>query len=68
MLDLADHCDHDCGSVVALTRQHMQAIRRRIADLVALNKELNSLLASCQGGRVAECRILEALAPVSAVV
>lgn len=64
LLELADHREQDCCSVDDLTRQHMTAIEKKIDDLQALHRELRSLLDSCQGGRVSECRILEALAPV----
>lgn len=42
----------------------MTAIEKKIEDLQALNRELKSLLDSCQGGRVSECRILDALVPL----
>ncbi|MCA1713574.1 MAG: helix-turn-helix domain-containing protein [Gammaproteobacteria bacterium] len=64
LLELADHRDQDCCRVDELTRQHLSAIERKIADLTSLKRGLGSLLKSCQGGRVAECRILEALAPI----
>ncbi|MCD7099739.1 helix-turn-helix domain-containing protein [Stenotrophomonas sp. MMGLT7] len=65
LLELADRREHDCCRVDELTRQHVAAIGQKIADLTALDRELNALLASCRGGRVAECRILEALAPAN---
>lgn len=63
LLEIADHHEHDCRTVDNMTRAHMLEIDRKIADLASLKSELGSLLASCQGGRIAECRILEALAP-----
>jgi hypothetical protein len=33
------------------------------ADLSALRRELESLIGQCRHGAVAECRIVEALAP-----
>ena|ERR1700730_13153312 len=36
---------------------------RKLADLSALRRELDSLIGQCRHGTVAECRILEALAP-----
>lgn len=66
LLDLAGRREHDCCRVDDLTRQHVSAIEQKIADLTILNRELNTLLSSCRGGRVAECRILEALVPAAA--
>jgi Cu(I)-responsive transcriptional regulator len=63
LLELADHRDHDCCRVDELAQDHLANIDRKIADLTALRRELGSLLESCHGGTVANCRILEALAP-----
>jgi hypothetical protein len=38
-------------------------VKRKLADLSALRKELESMIGHCRHGTVAECRILEALAP-----
>ncbi|WP_447585762.1 MerR family transcriptional regulator [Pseudoxanthomonas mexicana] len=65
LMGLAEQHDHDCCTVDELTREHVVAIERKMADLAKLRDELGSLLSACQGGRVAECRILEALAPGS---
>jgi hypothetical protein len=42
---------------------HLHEIDRKLADLAALRREIATLVASCQGGTIGECRILEALAP-----
>jgi len=63
LLDLASDKQRDCGSVDALASEHLAEIDRKLADLNALRRELSALIASCKGGRVSECRILEALAP-----
>lgn len=63
LLSLADDRDRPCGEVDALARQHLEAVDRKIVDLTALRGELSSLIAQCGRGTVAECRILEALAP-----
>jgi hypothetical protein len=36
---------------------------RKIADLQRLRDELDHLAHQCRGGRVSECRIIEALSP-----
>ena len=53
----------DCGAIDGLAQRHVAEIDRKIADLRALRRELKALLASCQGGTVADCRIVEALSP-----
>jgi len=64
MLALTPHHEHDCGRVDQLTHEHLLSIDRKIADLTALRHELETLLTSCHGGTVRECRILEALHPL----
>ncbi len=65
LLDLASDPGRDCGSVDELASGHLDAIDRKIADLAALRRELATLLASCRGGTVSECRILEAFGPTA---
>lgn len=61
LLDLSDRKDNDCCAVDALARDHLTDIDRKIADLKSLRRELNSLLAQCQQGTIADCRIIGAL-------
>ena len=43
---------------------HLQDVERKIADLERLASELRRISASCKADRrIADCRILEALAP-----
>jgi Cu(I)-responsive transcriptional regulator len=63
LLDLAEKRDADCASVDVLAATHLAEIDRKVADLMRLRHELSGLLASCKGGQVAECRIIDALAP-----
>lgn len=65
LLGLASDPGRDCGSVDELATGHLAAIDRKIADLASLRRELATLLTSCRGGTVSECRILEAFAPAS---
>src|SRR3546814_14459578 len=65
LLSLSDDRTRDCATVDALARDHLADIERKIVDLTELQCELTMLLASCEGGTVADCRILEALAPPS---
>ena len=63
LLALSDERNRDCATVDALARDHLAEVERKIADLEALHRELTVLLASCRGGTVAQCRIIEALGP-----
>jgi len=61
LLAFSDQRDADCCSVMAMTSEHLHAVEQKIADLLLLKDQLNSLLSSCQGGLVADCRIIDAL-------
>jgi DNA-binding transcriptional MerR regulator len=63
LLDLAGQAQGDCGSVDVMATEHLAEIDRKLADLTALRRELGALISSCRGGTIADCRILEALAP-----
>jgi Cu(I)-responsive transcriptional regulator len=63
LLDLADHKEQSCEAADTIAREHLTEVRRKLAQLAALGRELESLIGQCRHGTVAECRILEALAP-----
>ena len=63
LLDLADQRERSCAAVDAIARAHLAEVERKLADLAALRGELDALIGQCGRGTVAECRILEALAP-----
>lgn len=63
LLDLADDRSRSCGAVDKLAREHLGAVDRKIADLSALRRELGVLLDQCSQGTIADCRIIDALAP-----
>ena len=63
LLDLADQKERSCEAVDAIAREHLVDVKRKLADLSALRRELDLLIGQCRHGTVAECRILEALAP-----
>lgn len=63
LLSLADDRDRSCASVDAIARQHLGEVDRKIEDLVALRRELGSLVSQCGRGSISDCRIIEALGP-----
>ncbi len=61
LLGLADNAAAPCAAVDAITATHITEIDRKIADLQALRGELARRLDRCEGGRISDCRIIEAL-------
>ena len=45
------------------TGGHFDPEHRQIADLSALRSELGRVIGSCQHGTIADCKIIESLAP-----
>ena len=66
LLNLADDKSQSCEAVDAIAREHLSDVQRKLADLEALGRGLDSLIGQCRHGTVADCRIIEALAPVPA--
>ena len=63
LLGLSDQRDRLCEAVDAIAREHLAEVKRKIRDLQALRRELDSFLSQCSRGTVAECQIIEALSP-----
>ena len=63
LLGLSDDRTHDCAEVDRIAKAHLVEVERKIEDLTVLGRELRAVIASCDGGIVAHCRIIEALAP-----
>ncbi len=66
LLSLADHGDRPCAAVEEIARGHRAAVKRKVADLQVLGRELDNIIGQCGQGTVSGCGILEALAPVQA--
>lgn len=63
LLGLSDHRDRSCATVDAIAREHLDEVDRKISDLRKLRRELGALIKQCDHGTIADCRIIEALAP-----
>ncbi|WP_409560224.1 MerR family transcriptional regulator [Hyphomicrobium sp. MC8b] len=63
LLALCDDRQRDCATVDRIAEDHLREVERKILDLTALKRELKAVIESCQGGTVANCRIIEALGP-----
>lgn len=62
LLGLADEPDRDCSEAAAIARRHVADIEVRIARLETLRGALSEVAVSCEGGRAADCRVIEAIA------
>ena len=51
----------DCANADRLATSHLQEVRDRIRQLRALEEELERMIASCQGGAIAQCQIMASL-------
>jgi len=61
LLRLATHREQPCDDVDEIAARHLAATERKIAALTRLKRELGKTLASCHGGQVGECRVIQAL-------
>ena len=63
LLSISNQSERDCGNVNEIASNHLAEVDRKIADLNMLRRELAEAVASCDGGTMAACRILEAFSP-----
>jgi Cu(I)-responsive transcriptional regulator len=66
LLELAGHRDRPCADVDRIAARHLATTELKIAALKRLRGELQSTLAACKGGRIADCRVVQALSPLRA--
>ena len=66
LLRLSTRVVQECSEVNRIVANHLKEIERKIADLKRLAAELRRINDRCPGNvPMADCRILEALSPVS---
>ena len=58
LLDLSSQRDRDCAEVDRIAVAHLLEVEEKIADLERLADELRRISSCCQGGRIADCRII----------
>ncbi len=61
LLQLVDGRAYSCDEVRDVALRHLDAVRRRIIDLQAMEKALDEMVSRCDGGSVPECPIIDAL-------
>lgn len=61
LLNLVDGGNYTCSDVKAITMEHVENIRHKIADLKKLEKTLSRIASQCAGDATPECPIIDAL-------
>ena len=61
LLALVDEHAYSCAQVQALTQNHLETTRRKIADLQKLEGVLGDMVAQCDGGLVPDCPVIDIL-------
>lgn len=61
LLAMVDSEAFTCGQIKAVTLDHLDEIRRKLADLAKLERILTEIAARCDGGGRPDCPIIEAL-------
>ena len=65
LLTLSDDKAQSCEAVDGIAKVHLTEVERKIGDLSALREELNRVVGSCRHGTIADCKIIETLAPLT---
>ena len=66
LLPLSDNRSQSCEAVDGVAPVLLAEIDRKVTDLSALRTELDRIIRSCRHGTVADCKIIETLAPRAA--
>ncbi len=61
LLGLVDGGEVTCDQVKTMTLGHLDEVRQRIADLRRMERVLREMAATCEGGNVPECPIIDTL-------
>lgn len=61
LLELVDGKRYTCDEVHALTLDHLDDVKKKMADLRRMERVLKNMAAQCSGGKVPECPIIDAL-------
>jgi len=61
LLSLTGKPDMSCEVADSIASRHLSRVEERIAALEELRDELQAMVHECQGGRIADCRVIEVL-------
>ncbi|TFI59874.1 MerR family transcriptional regulator [Sphingomonas parva] len=66
LISLSDQPDRDCAEAEEIARRHLAEVEARISRLTSLRDELQQIATTCSGGRMADCRVIEAITDAGA--
>lgn len=61
LIALSENPHAPCGQADEIARQQLQAVREKIARLTDLAAELERIVESCSGERIADCQVISVL-------
>lgn len=61
LISLSDNPDQSCEAADVIAKAQLDEVDLRIRRLGALRNELERMVEQCEGGRIADCRVLEVL-------
>lgn len=61
LLSLVDGDDYTCDEVKAMTVEHADEVRQKIADLTKLKRVLDDMVSQCDRGDIPDCPVIDAL-------
>ncbi len=61
LLQMVDRQDFTCNQVHTMTIEHLENVKKKLADLKRMEKNLKSMASQCSRGDVPECPIIETL-------
>ena len=62
LLSLSDAPEETCEQADRIAKEQLNAVERRLDNLMRLKAELERMVARCDGGRVRDCRVIQTLA------
>lgn len=63
LLALQEQPEASCDDASRIAQDQLESVESRIARLIKLREELRRMVSECSRGRVAECRVIDALVP-----
>lgn len=62
LLELSESPERTCRNADQIAAEHLEAVREKIAKLQRLEAELDRIASGCEGGKIEQCYVLQALA------
>lgn len=62
LLEMSETPQASCHIADSIAQKHLKSVRERIAQLTALQTELERMVNACSHGQISECRVIEVLA------